>query len=69
MGVVGVVIGIVAAAALSRSVAALLFDVSPLDPVALLAAAGALLFACAAALVLPARRAASVHPVEALRVE
>jgi predicted permease len=69
LGVIGVGLGIGAAALLSRSVAALLFNVSPLDPLALLSASGALLLACAAALVLPARRAASVQPVESLRVE
>jgi hypothetical protein len=69
LGALGVAFGIGAAAILSRMVASLLFQVSPLDPIALLAAAGALLAACAAALVLPAWRAASVQPVEALRVE
>jgi predicted permease len=69
LGSIGVAIGIASAALLSRSVEALLFDVSPLDPVALLAAAAVLLLACAAALALPARRAAAVPPVEALRVE
>jgi predicted permease len=69
MGGLGAGLGIGAAALLSRTIAALLFQVSPVDPVALLAAAGALLAACTLALVLPARRAASVQPVEALRLD
>jgi ABC-type antimicrobial peptide transport system permease subunit len=69
LGVIGALIGLVAAALLSRFLEALLFGVSPLDPLALIAAAGALLGACALALVLPAYRAAAVQPVEALRVD
>ena len=65
----GVIAGLAATAALSRFMASLLFEVQPIDP--LVYAAGALLlFAIAAtASWLPARRAARVDPVIALRAE
>jgi predicted permease len=66
---VGAALGLGGAALLSRFVSALLFDVSPTDLPTLVLAAAALLAACALALVLPAWSAASVAPVEALRVE
>jgi len=66
---IGMAIGLVAAAGLTRLMKSLLFGTSPLDP--LTYAAGALLLAMAAALAsyLPARRAAAVDPVEALKAE
>jgi ABC-type antimicrobial peptide transport system permease subunit len=69
LGCLGVVIGLGGAALLSRFVSALLFQVSPTDPAALLAASAVLMAACAAALLAPARRAAAVDPAEALRSE
>jgi ABC-type antimicrobial peptide transport system permease subunit len=69
LGSAGALIGLAAAMLLARFVEALLFGVSPLDPVALITAAGTLVGACALALILPAWRAAAVQPVEALRVE
>lgn len=65
----GVIIGIAGSAAASQALAAMLFGVSRLDPatyfgvIALLG--GVSVIACG----LPARRAASVNPVEALRAE
>jgi len=66
---VGLAAGLLAAVGLGRFVRTLLFDVQPLDPVSF-AAAGAILIALTiAAALLPARRAASVDPVVALRTE
>ena len=65
----GILFGVLASLALSRTLAALLFDLSPTDPPTFLAIVLLLtvvsLFACW----LPARRAAAVRPVEALRHE
>jgi ABC-type antimicrobial peptide transport system permease subunit len=66
---VGVVVGLVVAAALSRSMSSLLFGVEPLDPAAYLIAIGVILAAAALATYLPARRAAMIDPMETLRAE
>jgi len=66
---VGIVIGICAAAVLMQVMKALLFGVSPLDPVSFVAVPLALAAAATLASYLPARRAAGVDPVEALRAE
>ena len=65
----GAVFGLAAALALTRLMRALLFDVSPADPVTYLAVLSALILAAALASYLPARRAASVDPADALRAE
>src|SRR5207245_5344242 len=65
----GVVVGAVGAAVLTRYLRAVLYEVSPTDPVAF-AAMAMLLFAVAlAASYVPARRAARVDPLVALRSE
>lgn len=69
LALVGVVLGIGASLALGRLVASLLYDTSPRDPVAIAAAALILLLAAVAASFFPARRAARVDPVIALRAE
>ena len=61
--------GLVLALALSRALAGLLYAVSPLDPLTFAAVPAALLAVAAAACVAPARRAARVEPVEALRAD
>jgi predicted permease len=66
---VGVVIGLGAAAALMRLMKTLLFGISPLDPLTFLAVPLILATAAALASYLPARRAARIDPVEALRAE
>ena len=67
--IVGLAAGIVLALAAGRLIASQLFEVKGHDPMALVGAAFLLgLFALVAALV-PARRAASIDPVSALRVE
>jgi ABC-type antimicrobial peptide transport system permease subunit len=66
---VGVAIGLGAAAALTQWMRALLFGISPLDPLTYIAVPLVLGTASLAASYLPARRAASVDPVEALRAD
>lgn len=65
----GLALGIGAAAATTRVVAALLYGVSPLDPVTFIAVAGLLGAAALVASWLPARRARHVDPMSALRDE
>jgi predicted permease len=68
-GGVGAAAGLCAAAALARLMSALLYQISPFDPLTYGAVAGGLLVAAAVASYLPARRVARVDPVEALRAE
>ncbi len=67
MTVLGAVVGVVAAAALARLMAALLFGVSPFDVLSFTAAPLALTLVAVVATYIPARRATRVDPVEALR--
>ena len=64
---VGIAIGVPAALALSRLVASQLFGLSATDPITLIVATATLAIVGAAAGYLPARRAADVEPVTALR--
>jgi putative ABC transport system permease protein len=66
---VGAGIGIVGAALLTRALEGLLFGVTRLDPVAFSAGPALLLLVAVLACALPAWRAASVDPTEALRYE
>jgi predicted permease len=63
----GTVIGVAAAAVLGRSVSAMLYGVSPIDPVTLAAGVTLLLAVAAVAAYVPAHRAATVDAVRALR--
>jgi putative ABC transport system permease protein len=65
----GIVIGLIGAAAGTRLMQRLLFGVSATDPITFLAAAAALGVASVAATCIPALRAARVAPVTALRCE
>ncbi|HEY3219758.1 MAG TPA: ABC transporter permease [Gemmatimonadales bacterium] len=67
--VVGVVIGVVGALAGGKAIAALLYGVSPHDPLVLGLVTLLLLSVAAVASYLPARRASRVDPVVALRAE
>jgi len=69
MAGIGAAIGLVAAAGLMRLMSSLLFGISPLDPLTYGSVAVILIFAAVLASYLPARRAAGVDPVEALRAE
>ena len=63
----GCVVGLAGAAAMTRLLEAKLFGVAALDPLTFALAAAFLLLCAAAANYLPARRAASVEPMTALR--
>ena len=65
----GIAIGLWAAYALSRFMQGILYDVAPTDGVTYLAVAALLMTCAAAASILPARRAARLEPVRALRDE
>jgi putative ABC transport system permease protein len=61
--------GLVVSMLATRSLSALLFDITPLDPLTFLAATALLLCCGLAGIVLPARHAARVDPSVALRVD
>ena len=66
---IGVGVGLLVAGAATRIMSSLLFETSPMDPVTYVLASAGLLGAAAVASYLPAHRASSVNPVEALRME
>jgi ABC-type antimicrobial peptide transport system permease subunit len=66
---VGIAVGLAAALGLTRLVKAMLFGVTPNDPIALVGGMALLFGVAFAATWVPARRAASVQPMEALRHE
>jgi ABC-type antimicrobial peptide transport system permease subunit len=66
---IGVAAGLLGAIALTRWMASLLFGVGPLDPATYAASFVVILAAAALASFLPARRAATVDPVETLKAE
>jgi predicted permease len=69
LSTVGVAVGLVAATALSRTMASLLFGIEPLDRVAYVTAISVIFAAAALASYVPARRAANIDPTETLRAE
>jgi putative ABC transport system permease protein len=66
---IGVVLGLVGAALLSRSMTTLLFNVQPTDPAVYVAVSFVLIAVALLASYLPARRAARIDPLVALRDE
>jgi ABC-type antimicrobial peptide transport system permease subunit len=67
--VVGLAVGLMLAAALTRLMQAALYGIQPLDPVSFVAAPAALVVVALIACVIPARRAAATDPATALRRE
>lgn len=61
--------GLIAAAFAARLLRSMLFEVAPIDPVSMVAAAVAVVGIAAIAMLVPARRAAKVDPIVALRYE
>ena len=69
LGLVGCGIGVVASIFATRLLRTLLFEVDPLDPIVLTLAAVAIFALAIAASMIPARRAAAIEPMRALRGE
>ena len=66
---IGTLVGLAVAAGLTRMMSSLLFKTAALDPVTYVVVSAVLILAATLASYFPARRATSVSPVEALRVE
>src|SRR5581483_10404958 len=69
LAAVGLVAGVAGAFAAARALTSLLFEIAPTDPATFAVVSCALAIAALAASYLPARRAARVDPMEALRAE
>jgi putative ABC transport system permease protein len=69
LALVGIVIGVVGAFALTRVMSSLLYGVSATDPVTFVGMSLLLLVVAVLASLIPARRAMNVHPMVALRYE
>jgi ABC-type antimicrobial peptide transport system permease subunit len=67
--VMGSAVGLVSAVMLSRYIADSLYDLSPTDPLAYASVSGLLVAVAFLASYLPARRAAGIDPILALRAE
>jgi putative ABC transport system permease protein len=69
LAAIGLGAGLAASAALTRSIASLLFETRPVDPATVGAISFFLLAVAAAASWIPARRAARTDPIRVLREE
>jgi predicted permease len=69
LAAIGIGVGLGVAVAVTRVMSSLLFGTKAIDPLTYVVAAAGLLGAAAIASYLPAHRASSVNPVEALRIE
>jgi ABC-type antimicrobial peptide transport system permease subunit len=69
LAMVGAAIGLVAAAIAARGMRGVLYEISPHDPLTLLAVTVTLIAIAALACYVPARRAMRVDPIVALRAE
>ncbi len=66
---IGLAVGMVGSLAVMRAAHSLLFDVALADPTVIAAALGVFICAAALAVAIPARRAANIDPITALRQE
>jgi ABC-type antimicrobial peptide transport system permease subunit len=69
LALAGVVVGVGAALLLTRLVKSMLYGIQPNDPLTIAGGVSILLVVALAASWIPARRAAAVQPMEALRHE
>ena len=69
LGVVGVGLGVAGALVLTRFLASMLYGIRATDPLTYLGVSLLLATVAIVASYIPARRAAKVHPMEALRYE
>ena len=69
LALIGLALGLVGAAASTRVLKSLLYEVHPSDPLTFVATAALLVLVCFAAVHIPARRATRVDPLVALRWE
>jgi ABC-type antimicrobial peptide transport system permease subunit len=69
LGLIGCGLGAVAAIFATRLLRTLLFEVDPLDPAVIVLAALSIFALALAASLIPARRAAAIEPMQALRTE
>jgi predicted permease len=69
LGVAGCLLGVIASLAATRLLRSFLFEVNPLDPAVIALAAVSIFLVALAASLGPARRAAAIEPMQALRAE
>jgi putative ABC transport system permease protein len=69
LALAGCGLGLIGATAAARLLGSLLFEVSPFDPIVLTLSAGFVMLLALAASLVPARRAAGIDPMQALRAE
>jgi ABC-type antimicrobial peptide transport system permease subunit len=69
LAAIGIGVGLAVAGVVTRVMSSLLFETKAIDPLTYVAAAAGLLGAAAIASYVPAHRASSINPVEALRIE
>jgi putative ABC transport system permease protein len=69
LAVIGIALGLAGAAGLSRSLTAMLYGLTPLDPTTYVAVTSLFAAVTALASYVPARRAAEVDPMDAIRCE
>jgi putative ABC transport system permease protein len=67
--IIGLVLGLIASAGVTRLIQSLLYGTQPLDPIVFILVSVALLAVAAVSCLIPAWRASRLDPIEALRTE